>query len=203
MATILGRWFGNLYEMRPARRAVAVWLLFQAVLWLAFGSGYLTSPEAWVDVPVVSTSEAAVGGWLSTFLFIIANNALVLAVIIVGNLFARFAWLTPGLLVLLIQGAAIGWLAGTNGFEVPFASVAAANAQFLRVGLWETTAYAIACAMTLPKSLFISRSFPAKEWAEVHKLRDLRFSGIEILLGLLVIVALLAAALVEANYLAN
>jgi hypothetical protein len=196
-----GKWLHKLPEMEPLRRAVVVWLLFQAVLWLTFGLGYLTNPGAWVDAPSVPPSDAAVGGWLSTFLFIVVSNTLVTLIIVVGNVFVRFGWLTPGLLALLLQGVTIGWLAGTNGFEVPFASVAEANIQFLRVGLWETTAYALACAVTLPKSLFVSKTFPAKEWAEVHKLRDISFSSTEKALGLLTLVALLGAALVEANYL--
>lgn len=201
MGKAAGKWFAKLYDLEPLQRAVAVWLLFQLVLWLTFGVGYLLNPGAWVDVPPIPPSQAAVGGWLSTLMFIIVNNALVVLIIVAGNLFVRFGWVTPGLLALLIQGTAIGWLAGTNGFEAPFASVATANAQFLRVGLWETTAYALACAVTLPKSLLVSKTFPATEWAEVHKLKDLRFSAKEKLLGLSVIVSLLTAALVEAGYL--
>ena len=67
-----------------------------------------------------------------------------------GNLLVRFGSVTPGLLVLLVQGAAIGWVAGTNSFEVPFASVAAANMQYLRIGLWETSAYAIFVQLLSP-----------------------------------------------------
>jgi hypothetical protein len=108
---------------------------------------------------------------------------------------------TPGLLILIIQGATIGWVAGTNGFEVPFASLAAANMQYLRIGLWETSAYAIICALTLTKSLLVANSFPAKEWAEKHTLRSLRFSSTEKALGVLALLFLVGAALVEALYL--
>ena len=56
----------------------------------------------------------------------------------------------------------IGWLAGANGFEVPFINVTAANMQYLRIGLWETTAYSLVCGVTLTKSLLISETFPPK-----------------------------------------
>ncbi|HHV44903.1 MAG TPA: hypothetical protein GXX57_09610 [Firmicutes bacterium] len=135
--------------------------------------------------------------------YIVLRNAIVLLLIGAGNLFVRFGVVTPGLLVLVVQGATIGWVAGTNSFEVPFTSVAAANMQYLRIGLWETSAYAIFCAVTLTKSLLVADSFPAKEWAEKHTLRSLRFSGTEKALGLLAFLFLIGAALIEALYLAS
>ena len=136
------------------------------MLWVFFAAGYLAKPGAWQDVPAVAPSSAAVGGVASTMGYIVLRNCIVLLLIGVGNLLVRFGVVTPGLLVLIVQGAAIGWLAGTNGFEVPFPSVAAANMQYLRIGLWETSAYAVFCGLTLTKSLLVADSFPAKEWAE-------------------------------------
>jgi uncharacterized membrane protein SpoIIM required for sporulation len=135
---------------------------------------------------------------LSTFLFIAINNLIVCALIVAGNLFARFSLATPGLLVLLVQAIMIGWLAGSNGFEVPFLSVKAANIQFLKIGLWETTAYALACAVTLPKSLNISDTFPAKKWTQTRKLKDVKFNTAEIWVSVFAGGVLVIAAAIEA-----
>lgn len=71
----------------------------------------------------------------------------------------RFNTIIPGLLTLVLQAVTIGWLAGANGFEVPFSSITAANMQYLKIGLWETTAYALVCSVTLLKSLLIAVRF--------------------------------------------
>jgi hypothetical protein len=91
----------------------------------------------------------------------------------------------------------IGWLAGSNGFEVPFKTVTAANLQYLRIGLWETTAYVLACAVTLPKSLLIADTFPAKEWSQKRSLKDIKFSIDEIIITVLGAIILISAAIVE------
>lgn len=109
----------------------------------------------------------------------------------------RFNIITPGLLVLVIQAVMIGWLAGSNGFEVPFANVKAANMQYLRIGLWETTAYALVCAVTLPKSLLIADTFPAKKWSQTRNLKDIDLSITETSILLLGAIGLLVAAIVE------
>lgn len=195
--------FSSLYKVGAVKRTIIIWFLLQGVLWAFFAVGYLAKPSAWDNVQAVAPSSAAVGGVAATMGYITARNAVVMLFIGAGNLFVRFGSVTPGLLVLLVQGGAIGWLAGANGFEVPFSSVAAANMQYLRIGLWETTAYALFCAMTLTKSLLVANSFPAKEWAEKHALRSLTFSGTEKVLGLLALLCLFGAALVEALYLAG
>lgn len=190
-------------QVSAYKRTAVIWLILQVLLWASFGIGYLFEPTAWVDVQTVDPSSAAVGGWFTTTLYIVGRNALVIALIVAGNLFVRFGPFTPGLLALAMQGIAIGWLAGTNGFEAPFVSVAAANAQFFRVGLWETTAYAVACGVTITKSCLVAERFPAKQWSEVRRLRDLRFSWEEKILGLVAFLCLVGAALVEALYLAG
>lgn len=201
MSRSKGRLCSGLYQVGAVKRTIIIWLLLQSVLWLFFAVGYWAKPGAWVDVQTVAPSSAAVGGVATTAGYIVARNCIVLLLIGAGNLLVRFGSVTPGLLVLLVQGAAIGWVAGTNSFEVPFASVAAANMQYLRIGLWETSAYAIFCAITLTKSLLVANSFPAREWAEQHILRSLKFTGTEIALGLLAFLFLVGAALVEALYL--
>jgi len=168
-----------------------------------FVIGYLARPGAWQDVPAIAPASAAVGGVASTLGYIVFRNAIVLLLIGAGNILVRFGSVTPGLLVLLVQGATIGWVAGTNGFEVPFPSIAAANLQYLRIGLWETSAYAVFCGLTLTKSLLVADGFPAKEWVEKHTLSSLKFSRVERILALLTLLFLVGAALVEALYLAK
>jgi hypothetical protein len=201
MSRSIGRLCRGLYQAGAVKRTIIIWLLLQSVLWVFFIAGYLAEPGSWTDVQTVEPSSAAVGGLATTAGYIFARNCIVLLLIGAGNIFVRFGSITPGLLVLLVQGAAIGWVAGTNSFEVPFASVAEANMQYLRIGLWETSAYAIFCAVTLTKSLLVADRFPAREWAEQHSLRSLRFSSTEKALGLLAFLFLFGAALVEALYL--
>lgn len=100
--------------------------------------------------------------------------------------------------MLVIQAVVIGWTAGTNAFAVPFPSVAAANAAFLRVGLWETSAYAVMCAVTLPKSLLVANEFPAREWVQQRSLQQLHVSGVEWALIVVSVLLLTAAAVMEA-----
>jgi hypothetical protein len=188
----------SIYKMNVIKRSLIIWVSFQVVLWAIFFISYITHKEAWSNVIQVNPSTAAVGGMLSTFLFIAINNLIVCALIVAGNLFARFSLATPGLLVLLVQAIMIGWLAGSNGFEVPFLSVKAANIQFLKIGLWETTAYALACAVTLPKSLNISDTFPAKKWTQTRKLKDVKFNTAEIWVSVFAGGVLVIAAAIEA-----
>ena len=145
----------------------------------------------------------AVGGWWSTFLFIILSNLSICALLTAGNIFVRFGPVTPGLIVLAIQAVMIGWLAGANGFEIPFISVGAANLQFLKIGLWETTTYALICAVTLPKSLLIAETFPAKQWSQTRGLKDITFTAVETGIIVLSCIMLIVAAIIETYALAD
>lgn len=189
--------------MDVIRRAIIVWVVFQALVWIVFGVGYLSNPDAWTSDSPIDPSTAAVGGWLTTFLYIICFNSIIILAIVIGNVFVRFGLVTPGLLILLWQGIQIGWIAGTNAFEVPFASLAASNIQYLKVGLWETSAYILACAITLPKSLLIAKTFPATQWDETKQLKDIRFSAPEKVLCFLALVCLVGAAMVETHFLVS
>ncbi len=164
-----------------------------ATLWIVFGIGLLTHPGAYQNVSAVERET----GW-RVVAFILGSNGLLLLIIIAGNLFVRFGSVTPGLLILAYEAVVIGWTAGTNGFMEPFPSVAAANAAFLRIGLWETTAYVLLCAVTLPKSLNVAATFPAKQWSQTFRLREIRFNRAEIAIAALGICSLVGAALVEA-----
>ncbi len=182
-----------LYRSNVIVRSLVLWLAFMIVQWSVFGVGCLTHSEAWVDVPTIARAT----GW-DVFFYIISRNLILIILIIIGNLFVRFGPLTPGLVTLAYQAVAIGWTAGTNRFAEPFPSVAAANAAFLRIGLWETTAYVLTCAVTLTKSLNIADTFPPQTWAETRTLKTLDLSPTEIIVTTLGGLCLVGAALVEA-----
>jgi len=193
----IGSWMNIIYQLSPVKRSVMVWLSFQVILWFSFGISYITHQGAWLNVAEIDPVTAAVGGWWSTFLFIVLSNFIICLLIFAGNVFVRFGGITPGLVVLIIQGVMIGWLAGSNGFEVPFVNVQAANMQYLRIGLWETTAYALVCAVTLPKSLLIAETFPAKEWSQSRKWKEIGWSITEKSILLLGGIVLITAAIIE------
>lgn len=192
----ISRKMKDLYRLNAVKRCLVIWIGFQIILWLVFIIAYLANKDAWLNIDVSQiTNKDSV---LKTFIFIIGNNLILLLLIGIGNIFVRFGVITPGLIILIYQGVMIGLIAGSNSFEFPFASVMEANIQYLRVGLWETTAYAILCATTLDKSLFVSESFPAKAWSETRKLSDLKFDKTEKLLLISSIIILIVSAYIEA-----
>ena len=162
-----------------------------------FGISYIANREAWPGGVEIRPITAAVGGWWSTLFYIIINNLIICGLIVSGNLFVRFRFITPGLLITAIQAVTIGWLAGSNDFEVPFETVTAANLQYFKIGIWETAAYALACAVTLPKSLLISETFPTKEWSQRCSLKDVKFSIDEIIIAVSGVILLISAAIIE------
>ena len=182
-----------LYKTSVWTRTGILWVAFMAVTWSVAIAAYLIHPQAWQNVSLIQPEK----GW-DMFLFILGSNAFLLALIVVGNLFVRFGPVTTGLIILLWQAITIGWTAGTNGFMEPFPSFAAANRAFLFVGLWETSAYILICAATLPKSLLVSNTFPAKVWSERNELKDLNFTRSEKVVIPISIMFLIGAAFVEA-----
>jgi hypothetical protein len=186
-------WLAWLFRQNALARSLLVWLTVMLVLQAVFYLAAWTHPEAWQGVAVGEVERG--WPWLGRALL---NNGFILAAIIIGNLFVRFGPVTPGLIILTIQALTIGWVAGTNSFVAPFPSIAAANAAFLRIGLWETSAYAIAFAVTFPKSLLVSATFPAREWMDKRALSDALFTPGEIALMGLSLLMLVGAAIVEA-----
>lgn len=85
------------------------------ILWGAFGIAALMHPGAYFGVEASPATESMTGAPL--FGFIVLMNGNVILLIAGGNIFARFGQVTPGLVVLLVQGVQIGWLAGSKGFE--------------------------------------------------------------------------------------
>jgi hypothetical protein len=183
----------NLFEMNPIHRTVILWIAFMATMWIVFGIGLVTHPGAYTNLPAPERET----GW-KVAAFILGNNGVLLFLIIFANLFVRFGAVTPGLLILAYEAVVIGWTAGTNGFMEPFPSMTAANAAFLRIGLWETTAYVLMCAVTLPKSLNVATTFPAKQWSRTLKLKEIRFGRSEISMATLGVFSLVGAAWAEA-----
>ena len=53
-------------------------------------------------------------------------------------------------------------------------------------------------AVTLPKSVNVAATFPAKQWTMTRRLKEIRFSRSEISIAALGVVSLIGAALVEA-----
>lgn len=187
----------NIYHLSPLKRTIIMWIVFQLILWIVFGVSAITHQDAWLNVMEVNPNNAAVGGWITTFAFIIISNLLICILIAVGNLFVRFGVVTPGFIVLIVQAFSIGWIAGSNQFEVPFATITDANLAYLKIGLWETTAYIVTCAITLPKSLYIADSFPATRWLETKKISAIKFNKTEKIIFIIGILSLVIAALIE------
>ena len=183
----------KLFRTGAWARTGFLWVVFMSVTWSVAIIAYLTHPQAWQNVPLSEPEK----GW-GVLLFILGSNLFLLSLIVVGNLFVRFGPVTVGLIILLWQAITIGWTAGTNGFTEPFPSFAVANRAFLFVGLWETTAYVLICATTLTKSLLISDTFPAREWADQRKLKDLSFNLSEKAIIFSGFLLLIGAAIVEA-----
>jgi hypothetical protein len=188
----------DLYQTDATKRTIVICILFQMLLWIVFGISYLLNSDAWINVREVEQGAAAVGGSLTTFIYIIIMNSIVCSLIAAGNIFVRFGKVTVGALVLIIQAISIGWLAGSNAFEVPFVTMSAANIRFLSIGLFETLAYSITGAVTLTKSLYIADTFPAKKWVETKKIKDIRLSKSEFVILLIGLTCLIIAAFNEA-----
>lgn len=184
-----------LYRVNPLPRAALIWIGFLSALWIVFGVAYLTHPQAWGTSAYIVRQT----GW-DVFGYILGRNIPLLLLIVAGNLFVRFGAVTPGLITLAVQAVIIGWTAGTNGFMEPFPTVEEANLAFLRIGLWETTAYALLCAVTLPKSLLVASSFPAQKWDQQRSLKALHFSKTEWLISSAGIFCLISAAILSKHF---
>jgi len=182
----------KIFYMKPIKRTITVWVIFFLIQWITFGAGYFTHKEAWnsVEITVADTG-------INSAILIFINNFILVSLIILGNIFARFGRVSIGGVILLIQGVIIGWTAGTNSFLFPFESLKEANINYFKIGLWELSAYAIICGVTITKSLYISETFPPKKWISEKKIKDIKFNTTEIILLLTGFVLLVGSALVE------
>lgn len=189
----------NLYKSNVWKRTLFFWLFFQILLWLIFGISYLCHQDAWINVNEGLINNPINDKWLPLFLFIVFNNLFICILIAFGNLFARFNIITPGLLIIFIQIISIGWLAGSNAFEIPFVNVIKANIQYLKVGLWEITAYILVFSVTISKSLNESNKFLPQKWDQTKRLKDIKFNKSELIISFIGITLLIIAAIVESN----
>lgn len=187
----------SIYEMGAVKRSAIVVIAFQVILWVTFFIAYAFNTDKWNKLP---GAEMPVNpdSFLSTLLFIIGNNLILFLLIAVGNLFVRFGAVTPGLIIILLQGIMIGAMAGSNSFEFPFNTLYEANVRYLMVGLWETSAYALICGVTLTKSLNVADTFPAAKWSVTRKLKELEFGLAEKLMAAASILMLIISAVIEA-----
>ena len=187
----------NLYHSNIWKRTLIFWIFFQIILWLIFGISYLCHNDSWINISenIIYNNDK----WLSLFLFIFFNNLILCILIAIGNLFVRFNVITPGLLIIFIQIISIGWYAGSNSFEIPFINVAQANIQYLKVGIWEITAYILTFSLTISKSLNVSSKFLPKKWDTTKKIKDIKFSRNEKVVLITIILLLILAAFIETN----
>lgn len=185
----------RIYSLKPVKRTIIVWIIFFAIQWGVFLLGYMTHKDAWTNVNVLVPDTGLKAGIL-----IFINNFILTLLIAGGNIFARFGSISIGGVILIVQGILIGWTAGTNGFQYPFESLSAANLNYLKIGLWELSAYAIICGVTITKSLYISETFPPKSWIVERKLKDIKFDQTEKALLVLGYALLIIAALIEGYF---
>lgn len=184
----------RILKMDVIKRTLIMWIFFQLLLWIVFGISAFFHQNAWIDVKEILSITP---NFNETLLFILVSNLVICLLLILGNIFVRFGSVTPGLVILAMQMISIGWLAGANDFQFPFTSMMSANLNYLKIGLWETTAYILVCAVTLPKSLYISSTFPATKWAEIRKLHSIKLNKKETIIVLISLLCLIGAALVE------
>ncbi len=92
-----------------------IWVCFQLLLWSVFVLSYTLNKQAWINTVIIVSRDT---GWMATLFYIIASNLVLCFLIAAGNIFVRFGPVTPGLVILIMQGVLIGWMA-VNGFKVP------------------------------------------------------------------------------------
>ena len=187
----------NLYKADVWKRTLIIWLFCQIVMWLIFGVSYLCHQDAWINVSDVVGNNDSINEWWSLFLFIVFNNLFICILIMIGNWFVRFNIITPGVLILLLQIIGIGWVAGSNAFEFPFTSVSEANIQYLKIGLWEVTAYIFSFSATISKSLNESNRFLPNKWDKTRSLKEMKPNKSEILIIAIAVILIIVAALIE------
>ena len=188
----------GILNLGAVKRSVVVLLGFQVLRWLVFGISYMLNRGSWVEVAAVEASTAAVGGWWSTFFFILLS-ILFICVLCRGNILVRFGSITPGLLVL--PSARLSLLAGWRGPKVlsTISQCGRSEPAVLEDRALGDISLCPDCAVTLPKSLLVADTFPAKQWSETRRLRDIALSPAETGIVVLGCLMLIAAALIETN----
>lgn len=188
-----GEW---LFERGVGVRVVVLWLMALGVMFASFGLHlWLGSGYDEVAAPSAAPGSARLLPLLLTIWGINVANALVIGV--TSTLF-RFGPINVGALYLTVQVVMIGRIAGLNGFEHPMASVGEGLVQFVRVGLWEVTAYVIVAGVTLTKARWIADRLGAKTWREQRTWAELDWSRTERWMLAVAAVLILGSGFVEA-----
>jgi hypothetical protein len=66
----------NLFEMNSVQRTVVLWIAFMAILWIVFGIGLVTHPNAYTHLPAVGRET----GW-RVATFILGSNGVLMLLI--------------------------------------------------------------------------------------------------------------------------
>lgn len=183
------------YEQTVGVRLAVLWVVMLALtfgsfgvhLWLGDGYGEAAAATTAPEVPSLL-------GLLALIWSINLANA---AVIGLASTLFRFGPFNVGTLYLAVQLVMIGRIAGLNTFAYPMASVSDGLLQFIRVGLWEVTAYVIVAAVTITKARWIADRLGASEWRQRRTWRELDWSGTERSLLVAAVGLILGAGLVE------
>lgn len=183
------------YERPVGVRLVVLWVAMLALtfgsfgvhLWLGDGYGEAAATTAAPEAPSLLRLVAII--W--------SINLANAAVIGLTSTLFRFGPFNVGTLYLAVQVVMIGRIAGLNAFEFPMSSIADGLLQFLRVGLWEVTAYVIVAAVTITKARWIADRLGASEWRERRTWRELDWNDDERWLLVAAVGLILGAGLVE------
>lgn len=185
-----------LFERGVGVRVVVLWLVTLTIMFVSFGL-HLWLGNGYEQVAAVPPERASTRllPLLLTIWGINLANALVIG--FTSTLF-RFGPVNVGTLYLTVQVVMIGRIAGLNRFEYPMANVGEGLLQFLRVGLWEVTAYAIVAGVTLTKARWIADRPGASTWRERRTWAELDWGRTEWTMLAVATVLLLGSGVVEA-----
>lgn len=162
----------KIYRTDLLKRIIILWIIYQLFIWVIFSIGYITHPQNWLLI----SQELLVTHPVS-FQEIVYKNLLIILLIVIGNLTVRFSFITPGLILLTLKCLVIAWTIGTNSGAILYIDFLSASYQYFITWVWEPTAYVIACAITLPKSKYITKGILDK--GIPSKIDKIRFNSVE------------------------
>lgn len=169
------------------------------VLFVSFGL-HLWAGSGYDQPPVAAPEASGVLRLLGVAWTVNLANA---ALIGVASTLFRFGPVNVGTAYLTVQLVVIGRIAGLNTFAYPMPSVVDGLVQFLRVGLWEVTAYVIVAAVTMTKARWIADRPGAAQWRERRRWRQLPWTTTDRWLLFVAVTLILLAGAIEAVTLAR
>lgn len=188
----------KIYKLKLKKRCIVMWIVFQVLLWGIFFIAFFLNKDKWENININKIEqEISIGMCVSSFVRILIMNILIYTIIAAGNLIARINIFTPGTVILLIHAIGLGWLAGINGFSVEFDSLLSANIQFLKVDLWEYTAYILVCCVTMTKSVYILEDYKMRKFEKTSSLKEIKFTKIETKVLAISFAILVTSAIIE------